>query len=127
MSLKTKIQWCDSTVNPTMGCDGCEIWGAQRKTCYAGTLHVRFGGVKPGYAARFEDVALFPGRVAEACSWSDLAGKRSAEWRLFGPVYDLAFAPDGRHLGTANANGTVYLFRLPASRPPASGSRRNDP
>ena len=26
MSVKTKIQWCDSTVNPTMGCDGCEIW-----------------------------------------------------------------------------------------------------
>ena len=28
MSVKTKIQWCDSTVNPTMGCDGCELWGA---------------------------------------------------------------------------------------------------
>ena len=22
----TKIQWCDSTVNPVMGCDGCELW-----------------------------------------------------------------------------------------------------
>src|SRR4051794_41447629 len=76
MSIKTKIQWCDSTVNPTMGCDGCEIWGAQRKSCYAGTLHVRFGGVTPGYAPRFEEVTLFPGRVAEACGWSDLAGKR---------------------------------------------------
>ena len=75
MSIKTKIQWCDSTVNPTMGCDGCEIWGSQRKTCYAGTLHVRFGGVTPGYAPRFEEVTLFPGRVAEACGWSDLAGK----------------------------------------------------
>ena len=39
MSIMTKIQWCDSTVNPTMGCDGCEIWGSQRKSCYAGTLH----------------------------------------------------------------------------------------
>jgi protein gp37 len=61
-----------------MGCDGCEIWGAQRKTCYAGTLHVRFGGVTPGYAPRFEEVTLFPGRVAEACGWSDLSGKRRA-------------------------------------------------
>ena len=26
MSKTTKIQWCDSTVNPTMGCDGCELW-----------------------------------------------------------------------------------------------------
>jgi hypothetical protein len=22
----TKIQWCHSTVNPIMGCDGCELW-----------------------------------------------------------------------------------------------------
>lgn len=26
MSTKTKIQWCDSTVNPVMGCGGCELW-----------------------------------------------------------------------------------------------------
>jgi protein gp37 len=75
MGVKTKIQWCDSTVNPTMGCEGCEIWGSQRKTCYAGTLHVRFGGVTPGYAAKFEEVALFPGRMAEAARWPSLAGK----------------------------------------------------
>ena len=22
----TKIQWCHSTINPRMGCDGCELW-----------------------------------------------------------------------------------------------------
>jgi hypothetical protein len=22
----TKIQWCHSTINPEMGCDGCELW-----------------------------------------------------------------------------------------------------
>ena len=22
----TNIQWADSTVNPVMGCDGCELW-----------------------------------------------------------------------------------------------------
>ena len=75
MSIKTKIQWCDSTVNPTMGCDGCEIWGSQRKTCYAGVLHTRFGGVTPGYAASFENVERFPGRMAEAAVWTDLSGK----------------------------------------------------
>jgi protein gp37 len=74
MSIKTKIQWCDSTVNPTMGCDGCEIWGSQRKTCYAGSLHRRFGGVTAGYAPRFEDVTTFPGRMAEAAGWADLSG-----------------------------------------------------
>ena len=54
MSAKTKIQWCDSTCNPTMGCDGCELWSANRKSCYAGMLHTRFGGVTPGYAPTFE-------------------------------------------------------------------------
>ena len=28
MSDKTKIQWCDSTVNPIMGCGGCELFTA---------------------------------------------------------------------------------------------------
>jgi protein gp37 len=23
---KTKIQWCHGTINPVMGCDGCELW-----------------------------------------------------------------------------------------------------
>ncbi|MEI6197674.1 MAG: hypothetical protein WCS42_25450 [Verrucomicrobiota bacterium] len=22
----TKIQWCDDSANPVMGCDGCELW-----------------------------------------------------------------------------------------------------
>lgn len=26
MATKTKIQWCDSTVNPIMGCGGCELY-----------------------------------------------------------------------------------------------------
>lgn len=26
MSIKTKIQWCDSIANPVMGCVGCELW-----------------------------------------------------------------------------------------------------
>ena len=75
MSVKTKIQWCDSTVNPTMGCDGCEIWGSKRRSCYAGTLHTRFGGKSQGYAPTFEQVTAFPGRMAEAARWSDLTGK----------------------------------------------------
>jgi protein gp37 len=79
MSIKTKIQWCDSTVNPTMGCDGCEIWDDRRKTCYAGSLHVRFGGSTVGYAPTFEDVTMFPGRMAEAARWPDLTGKPRAD------------------------------------------------
>lgn len=75
MSQKTEIQWCDSTVNPTMGCDGCELWNKNQKSCYAGILHTRFGGHTKGYAPSFEQVTEFPGRMAQASSWSDLRGK----------------------------------------------------
>ena len=76
MSIRTKIQWCDSTVTPTMGCDGCEFWGTTHRTCYAGVLHTRFGGATLGYAPTFEDLTLFPGRTTAAARWSDLAGVR---------------------------------------------------
>ena len=58
-----------------MGCDGCELWMEGRRSCYAGVLHRRFGGATPGYAPTFEDVTRFPGRMAEAAHWRDLAGK----------------------------------------------------
>jgi hypothetical protein len=31
MSQTTQIQWCDSTVNPTMGCSGCELFPTPAK------------------------------------------------------------------------------------------------
>ncbi|MGK4008385.1 DUF5131 family protein [Sorangium sp. So ce1036] len=68
----TGIQWCDDTVNPTMGCDGCELWGPQRKSCYAGVLHERKGGRHPGFAPSFDRVTLFAGRMAKAARLSDL-------------------------------------------------------
>lgn len=75
MAQNTAIQWCDSTENPTMGCAGCELWSAQRQTCYAGVLHRRFAGVSSGYAPAFEQVTLFPGRMQRAARWSDLRGR----------------------------------------------------
>jgi len=77
MSLHTTIEWCDSTVNPTMGCDGCELWVPSHgvKICYAGVLTERRGGKVKGYPRRFEVPELFPGRMAEAAAWSDLTGK----------------------------------------------------
>ena len=31
MSNKTNIQWCDSTINPIMGCLGCELYPTPQK------------------------------------------------------------------------------------------------
>ncbi|MEW4569266.1 DUF5131 family protein [Tautonia sp. JC769] len=84
MSQKTAIQWCDSTVNPTTGCDGCELWQRQtvrnpepRRSCYAGPVHEgRLARSLPAlYAPDFSEVRLAPGRMADAAAWPDLRGK----------------------------------------------------
>ena len=74
MGKETDIQWCDSTVNPSMGCDGCELWSAKVKTCYAGVLHERYGGMNKGFAPTFDEVTIFPGRMKIAATWGDLTG-----------------------------------------------------
>lgn len=104
MAVKTKIQWCDSTVNPTMGCDGCEIWGSLRRSCYAGTLHTRFGGVTQGYAPTFEEVTMVPGRMAQAASYSDLTDKSRPDkpWLLFQPSIPTKFILRTYMFGPAN-------------------------
>lgn len=81
MSLHSQIQWCDGTVNPVMGCEGCELWQAEggsgnpRRSCYAGILHERGAGKKPGHAPKFEQPTLFPGRMEKAARAPDLVGR----------------------------------------------------
>lgn len=76
MGIKTKIEWCDSTVNPTSGCLGCELWTPGRGgTCYAAKMHARLFAQRPGYGKRFDQIQLHRGRVREAAKWPDLRGK----------------------------------------------------
>jgi protein gp37 len=45
---KTKIQWCHSSVNPVMGCDGCELWPGKGKIVVElATAILASGGAKP--------------------------------------------------------------------------------
>jgi protein gp37 len=76
MALGTNIQWCDDTVNPSTGCDGCELWGPKNKICYAGNLHeLRLSKSVPSmYSENFQDVRLAPGRMRKAAGWHDLTG-----------------------------------------------------
>jgi protein gp37 len=77
MGVNTLIQWADSTVNPTGGCEGCELWNPKQRVrvCYAGGIVTRFGGSNPGLPRTFDKLTLFPGRMAEAAAWCDLSGK----------------------------------------------------
>lgn len=76
MGRDTNIEWCDSTINGTSGCDGCELWNSDTRICYAGTLQTdRLSKSLPAlYSPDFNEVRMIPGRFAQAASWSDLRG-----------------------------------------------------
>jgi protein gp37 len=76
VSKDTKISWCDSTTNPVVGCEGCELHGAgcERDSCYAAALVGRYAGL-PGWPKSFDRPEFFPGRIEKACRWPDLTGK----------------------------------------------------
>jgi RNA polymerase sigma factor (sigma-70 family) len=54
--------------------------------------------------------------------WETATGKKYREWQLPGAVHDVKFSYDGRHLITANGNGTAYVLRLRATHPPRSNA-----
>ncbi len=96
MALTTAISWCDSTWNPSMGCDGCELWSAERRSCYAGVLTERQlaqGPVK-GWPPGFLQPTVFPGRFGAPLAWPDLAGTRRPEKPWLDGMPRLVFTVD---------------------------------
>lgn len=80
MSDKTNIGYCDTTVNPTSGCDGCELFkpgSTDNPTCYAKGIHEnRLAKSYPKmYAEKFNEVRMIPGRILKVAKASDMAGK----------------------------------------------------
>jgi WD40 repeat protein len=51
--------------------------------------------------------------TARVVEWDRDLKKQLRAWDFPGPVAALALSADDRHLATANANGTVYILRLP--------------
>ena len=105
MGATTGIEWCDTTVNPTTGCDGCELWKLLDKAahppiwggpCYAGNLHeMRLAKSLPKlYAPRFTEVRLAPGRMAKAAGLSDLTGTDRPEKPWLNGMPRLIFVGD---------------------------------
>ena len=96
MAKNTKIQWCDSTANPTVGCDGCELWNLTTgvKKCYAGKITERFGKSNAGLADSFDAVAAVTGRMEEAAKWRDLAGTKRPDKPWLDGLPRLIFVSD---------------------------------
>lgn len=81
MGVITGIQWCDSTQNLQMGCEGCELIkgadiasGERKPSCYAGTLTDRYAGRK-GWPEAFTKPSIFPERLGPMLNWPDITGK----------------------------------------------------
>lgn len=71
MGIKTAIEYADSTVNPVMGCTGCELL---KDHCYARVLCRRYAWRK-GWPKEFVMPEHFTGRLEKAIRWPDLTGK----------------------------------------------------
>ena len=84
MGRETKIPWCDSTVNPVVGCDGCELHraGAAKNHCYAASLVGRYQGL-PGWPSSFDKPEFFsPHRASVSLvrpHWQRPSGETLAE------------------------------------------------
>ena len=108
MSERTKIQWCDSTVNPVMGCAGCELWNSRRRSCYAGILHDRHRG-KKGFALSFDVPETFPGRMSRAARWGPLDFKARPEKPWLDGLPRLIFVSD---MGDALSEEVSFQYLL---------------
>jgi WD40 repeat protein len=53
------------------------------------------------------------GRDGRVILWSTTTGAPLREWRLPSVVHGVTFSADGRHIATANGNGTAYILRIP--------------
>ncbi len=74
MGSKTGIQWCDSSINLQMGCEGCELVNGQEIVkCYAKILTDRYAG-RNGWPEAFEKPKIFMDRIPQMLSWPDLTG-----------------------------------------------------
>jgi WD40 repeat protein/serine/threonine protein kinase len=52
------------------------------------------------------------GTDGQLIEWRMSSGKDVRRWQWDGPIRAVAFAPDGRHVITGNANGSLYIVRL---------------
>jgi protein gp37 len=107
MSNQTTIHWADSTCNPTMGCDGCELWNNNCKSCYAGQDHEKFGAVRRGYSPRFDCITYWAGRMAKAAAQVDLFGRRRHDKPWLDGMLRLIFISD---MGDALCDSVPFEF-----------------
>ena len=108
MGIKTKIEWCDSTINPIMGCTGCAL---QEDHCYAAALCARYAGRK-GWPKSFDEPEFFPGRLEKAVKWPDLTGKNRPDKPWFNGLPRHIFVNDMSDGFCPDADPWEWLYQF---------------
>lgn len=93
---------------------GIKSWGLdgpnpKERTIFEDPFDIHYQG-SLAYAPDGKTLACTVG--ATVSLWDVKKAKRLKKWQLPGFVSKVSFAPDGRHLITANGNGTAYVLRL---------------
>lgn len=125
MGQQTEISWCDSTINPTTGCDGCELWTPSARICYAGTLHEgRLAKSLPAlYAPNFKEVRLAPGRMLKAAAWSDLRGQERPNKPHLSGLPRLIFVGDMGDFLSRDVSEAYFIEEILAAIQSPAGQR----
>lgn len=75
MAIFSSIQWCDSSANLQMGCEGCELSSKAGVTrCYAEQLTNRYAGKNSGFPSSFMQPKIFMDRLPKIIKWPSLTG-----------------------------------------------------
>ena len=78
------------------------------------------GGVRGLLVSPAGDTFLTIGADREVKAWSVRTVRELRSWKLPAAVNGAAYAPDGRRVVTANADGTAYVLELPAAEADAA-------
>ena len=106
---KTKIDWCDCTVNPVIGCkNGCEY-------CYARKINDRFGFIE-----KWDEPKFFPDRLKQfnskkpksvfIDSMSDI-GCWKDEW-LFAVIKEIEKFPQHKYIALTKTNPMKIVAKI---------------
>lgn len=117
MGIKTTIEYVDSTINPVMGCTGCELL---KDHCYARRLCARYAGLK-GWPKDFTRPEHFPGRLEKALRWKDLTGTKRPDKPWLDGIPRVIFVndlSDGWCPGGVRAREWLFPFLNQMARSP---------
>ncbi len=122
---KPKGQYALTLGSPMVGAmarapDGKTLAVAGEKVVLCDLLTGKTHAVLPGHSGLVTFIGfvgggktvLTAGLDGGIVTWDPPFARRLAGWQLPGPIHAAVLAPDGRHLFTANGNGTVYMLRL---------------